>query len=105
MKSIITLLLICLISAISLTYINQLTAKQRSENQNKKLQEAKKNVLSDEIKNKMASISEAIEIENVKVYKVLDAQGGKLAIIAEFSGQGFAGDIKLLAAIDNDYKV
>ncbi|MBP7653784.1 RnfABCDGE type electron transport complex subunit G [Candidatus Dependentiae bacterium] len=102
MKSIIVLTVICLISGFSLAYVNHTTAEKRLENSKLILENAKKEVLSAEIVSNMADITELTIEDGVKFYKVTDKSGKNIALIAEFSGKGYAGDIKLLAGISSD---
>ncbi|HPG31838.1 MAG TPA: RnfABCDGE type electron transport complex subunit G [bacterium] len=105
MKPIIVLTVICLISGFSLAYVNKITFPKRTENANLVLENAKKEVLSQEIISNLSEIKELASEAGVKFYNVSDKQGNRIALIAEFAGKGYAGDIKLLAGISLDNKI
>jgi len=100
MKEVITLFLICAISAITLGYVNSATQTQRDKNIKAELEIAKKEVLTTEIKTALAVIDGPENIENNNIFTVKNNNGEILAYIIEFTAKGFAGDIKLIAGID-----
>jgi len=101
MKSVVILTIICLISAFLLGYANHTTAPKRAENAAAKLEESKREVLTTDIVANIGKITELKEIDGVKFYDVVSKNNERLALIAEFTGKGYGGDIKLLAGINH----
>jgi len=103
-KSIIVLVVICLVTSAALAIVNHFTAPVSAANKAAREEAARKAVISE------AASFEQLPTDGLpetvtSVYKGLDGSGNALGYIFTVEGKGFGGKIQVMCAIGQDGKI
>jgi len=103
-KSIVVLVVICLVTSAALAIVNHFTAPVSAANAAAREEAARRAVLPDAGSFEKLE-SDALPASVVSAYRGLDASGKPIGYIFSISGKGFGGTIQIMCAIGPDGKI